>query len=151
MKNILLLIVLCTCTTILSAQFVAKMVVKEDIPGICDKNEVYSLFESFKGQDEAKSQFTDEQIEQKLNTDVAFLKENVKYKDEGMVSIIINCEGEVVQCEMDNKTKSEILDEQIVAIFKTLGPWTAGELDGKAVDTVLLFSFEIKKGVLELN
>ena len=50
-----------------------------------------------------------------------------------------------------NLTKSEILDEQIVAIFKTLGPWTAGELDGKAVDTVLLFSFEIKKGVLELN
>ncbi len=135
----------------LSAQFVAKMVVDEEIPGICDKNEVYALFESFKGQDEAKSQFTDEQIEQKLNTDVAFLKENVKYKDEGMVSIIINCEGEVLQCEMDNKTKSEILDEQIVAIFKTLGPWTAGELDGKAVDTVLLFSFEIKKGVLELN
>ncbi|MGB4931750.1 MAG: hypothetical protein WBP43_17345 [Chitinophagales bacterium] len=151
MKNIFFLIILCACTSMLSAQFVDKMVVDEEISGICDKNEVYALFESFKGQDEAKSQFTEDQIEQKLNTDVAFLKENVKYKDEGMIRLIINCNGEVVQCEMDNKTKSEILDEQIVAIFKALGPWTAGELDGKAVDSVLLFSFEIKKGVLELN
>ena len=36
-----------------SAQFVAKMEVKEPIPGLCNDQEVYAIFPSFKGHEEA--------------------------------------------------------------------------------------------------
>jgi hypothetical protein len=68
-----------------------------------------------------------------------------------MVSIIINCKGEVVQCKIDNKSKSPVLDEQVVTVFKTLTSWKAGKLNGKEVDSLKLWSFEIKKGKLTLN
>ncbi|HCZ35027.1 MAG TPA: hypothetical protein DHV26_03785, partial [Cytophagales bacterium] len=58
----------------------------------------------------------------------------------------INCKGQVVQCKMDNKTKSADLDKQIELVFNSLGQWTAGKLDSKEVDTSKLFSFKIKKG-----
>lgn len=143
-----------TLTTILfafigftvSAQFVAKLEVKEDIPGICDKNEVYSLFPSFTGQDEAVCPVTKEQILERLNAEVEFLKANLKYKDKGMIGIIINCKGEVIKCKMDNKTKSTELDEQIEAVFNSLGEWKPGKLNGKKVDSSRLYSFKIKKG-----
>ena len=36
-----------------SAQFVARMEVKEPIPGVCDAKEVYVMIPAFKGQQEA--------------------------------------------------------------------------------------------------
>lgn len=129
-----------------SAQFVAKMEITEDIPGICDKNEVYSLFPSFSGQVEAKCPVTKEEILRRLNSEVQFAKDNPKYDDKGMIGLIINCKGEVVQCKMDNKTKNAELDKQIEAVFNSLGTWTAGTLNGNAVDSSRLFSFKIKNG-----
>ena len=134
-----------------SAQFVAKMEVKEDIPGICDKNEVYALFPSFKEQEEAVCPMTKEDILRKLNSVVTFLKDNPKYKDKGMIGLIINCKGEVVKCKMDNKTKTPELDQQIEAVFNSLGSWKAGKLNGKEVDTTRLFSFKIKNGKLTFD
>lgn len=129
-----------------SAQFVAKMEVKEDISGICDKNEVYALLPSFKGQEEAVCPMTKEDILQKLNAEVTFLKDNPKFKDKGMIGLVINCKGKVVKCKMDNKTKDPELDKQIEAVFNSLGTWKAGKLSGKEVDTSRLFSFVVKNG-----
>ena len=129
-----------------SAQFVAKMEVKEDIPGICDKNEVYALFPSFKEQEEAVCPMTKEDILRKLNSVVTFLKDNPKYKDKGMIGLIINCKGEVVKCKMDNKTKTPELDQQIEAVFNSLGSWKAGKLNGKEVDTTRLLALKLKMG-----
>jgi hypothetical protein len=81
---------------------------------------------------------------------VAFLKTHPKYTDNGMVNIIVNCKGVIVQCEIDNKTKNPELDAQIVAIFNSLGDWTAGLIKGKSVDTSNLISFTIKKGKFKL-
>ncbi|MGL5892649.1 MAG: hypothetical protein ACRC3B_22340 [Bacteroidia bacterium] len=134
-----------------SAQLVAKMEVKEDIPGLCDKNEVYALFPSFKGQEEAVCSFTKEEILQKLNTEVTFLKDKPKYKDKGMINLIISCKGELVKCKMDNHTSSTELDKQIEAVFNSLGPWKAGKLNGKEVDSSQLFSFNIKNGKFVFN
>ncbi len=75
-----------------------------------------------------------------------FLKDNPKYKDSGMIGIIVNCKGEVVQCKMDNKTKSAELDKQIEMVFNSLGNWKAGKLDKKEVDSSKLYSFTIKNG-----
>jgi hypothetical protein len=135
----------------LSAQFVAKMEVKEDIPDLCDKNHVYVLFPMFKGQIEAVCPLSKEEIQKKLNEEVTFLKDKPKYKDKGMIGLIISCKGEIVQCKMDNKTKSTELDQQIEAVFNSLGIWKAGKLDGMQVDSSRLYSFTIKKGKIILD
>ena len=130
-----------------SAQFVARMQVKGDIAGICDKKEVYVLMASFKGQIKAVCSVTNDSILKRLNSEVVFVKENPNYSDKGMVGVVINCKGEVVQCEMDNKTKKQELDKQIVTVFNSLGGWKAGKLNGHEVDSSRLFSFKINNGV----
>ena len=127
-------------------QFVAKMEVTEPIEGICDMNEVYALIPSIKGQKKAECPESEEVILQRLNTEVEFLKDKPDYKDEGMIGLIINCEGEVVQCKMDNKTQSPELDRQIEAVFAALGEWKPGKLNGRKVDSSRLYSFRIRKG-----
>lgn len=134
-----------------SAQFVATMEIKEDIPGICNKKGVYVLFSMMKGQEEAVCPVTKDSIVKRLNNEVIFLKENGSYDDKGMVNIIINCKGVVVKCQMDNKTKSEELDKQIVAVFNSLGSWKAARLNGKEVDSSRLWSFEIKTGKITVK
>jgi hypothetical protein len=146
MKKAMIILLMVGSGLTVSAQFVAKMEVKEDIPGICDKNEVYALFPSFKGQEEAVCPVTKNEILQRLNSEISFLKDNPKFKDEGMIGLVINCKGVVVKCKMDNKTKSTELDKQIEAVFNSLGSWKAGKLNGKEVDTSRLFSFKIKNG-----
>ena len=130
-----------------SAQFIARVEMKEAIPGICNKDEVYALFNSFRGQGEPVCPITKEEILKRLNAEVSFLKDKPKYKDKGMVGLIINCKAEVIQCKMDGKTKSTELDKQIEAVFNSLGVWKEGRLNGAAVDASVLFSFKIKKGV----
>ena len=58
---------------------------------------------------------------------------------------------EVVQCKIDNKTKSPVLDEQVVNVFKTLTDWKPGKLNNKEVDSLKLWSFEITDGKISLN
>lgn len=128
------------------SQFVATMEVKEPIPGLCNDKEVYALFPSFKGQEEAICPVSKDQILERLNNEVQFLKDNPKYDDKGMIGIVINCKGEVVKCKMDNKTKNPELDNQIEDVFNSLGTWKAGRLNKKDVDTSKLFSFKIKNG-----
>jgi len=147
MKKFLLVCSLVLSSFISFAQFVARAEIKEKIEGICDIKNVYSLLPMFKGQEEAVCPVPDSILEGKLNREVEFIKDKPKYTDKGMVSIIINCKGEVVQCKIDNKTQSPELDEQIVNVFKTtLTSWKAGKLNGKEVDSMKLWSFEIKKG-----
>jgi hypothetical protein len=136
-----------------TAQFVARMEVKDtdSLPGICDRKNIYTLFPMFKGQEEAVCAAYKDEIEERLNKEVAWLKENPKEIEKGMVNMIISCKGEVVRCETDNKTKSEELDKQILAVFSTLKTWKPGKLDGKEVDSLTLRGFEIRKGKLKLN
>ena len=129
-----------------SAQFIARVEVKEDIPGICNKEEVYALFPSLKGQEVPVCPVSKAEILKRLNSEVPFLLDNPRYKDKGMIGLFINCRGEVVQCKMDNKTKSEELDSQIEKVFNSLGDWKPGKLDGNEVDASELFSFTIKNG-----
>lgn len=64
-----------------------------------------------------------------------------------MVGIFINCKGEVVKCDIDNKTGNAELDKQILEVFNALPKtWRNGFLDGRAVDSTQLFSYTIKKG-----
>lgn len=152
MKKILLIIMISAICTTLSAQMVAIMEVKKDIEGICDKSKVYALLPMLdKKQVEAICPISKEEILKRLNAEVKFLKENPKFKGKGMVNIIINCEGKVIQCEIDNKTGDDVLDAQVVSVFNSLGEWKNGTLNGKPVDSTQLFSFKIKKGVISFD
>jgi hypothetical protein len=151
MKTIFLILFASTISLTLSAQFVAKMEIKEPIPGLCNSKEVYVLFPSFKGQEEAVCPVSKDSILNRLNSEVAFLKDHPGYNDKAMIGLVINCKHEVVQCKMDNKTKNVDLDKQIEAVFNSLGEWKVGKLNGKPVDTSRLYSFEIKNGVFTFD
>src|SRR5258708_28357964 len=146
MRLTILLFITLTTYYNTSAQFVAKMEIKEPISGLCSNQDVYALIPGLKGQVQAQCLMTKEQINDKLNAEIQFLKDNLNYNDQGMIGLIINCKGQVVQCKMDNKTKSQELDSQIEKVFNSLGEWKAGKLNKKDVDTSRLFSFTIENG-----
>jgi hypothetical protein len=150
MKSVIACITLLLSVHFVTAQMVAKVEIKKPIPGVCNYKEVYSLFPMFGDQKEAVCPVTEEEIQRQLDSAVVFLKDRPEFKDKGIVSILINCKGEAIKCEMDNKTKDTALDNQIVAVFKTLVQWKAGLLNGKPVDSMRLFSFEIINGKLKL-
>lgn len=126
---------------------VAKMEVKEPIEGICNNEEVYAIIPGLSNQKEAKCPVSKDAILVRLHFRVDYIKKNPKHKDKGMIAVIINCKGEVVRCKMDQKTKSEELDKQIEKVFSELGDWEAAQVGGEDVDSVLLYSFKIKKGI----
>ncbi|HMK25274.1 MAG TPA: hypothetical protein VK483_04525 [Chitinophagaceae bacterium] len=150
MKKILIVATLIQLSLYSYGQLVARVEMKENIDGVCDIKNVYTLFPMFGDQKEAICSVPDSAIEEMLNKEVDFIKDNPRYNDKGMVNIIINCKGEVVQCKTDNKSKSAVLDEQILNVFKKLTSWKAGKLNGIEVDSMRLFSFEIKKGKIKL-
>ena len=148
MKKILLATIVTILSLNASAQIVAKLEITEPIEGICNQEEVYSLFPMFGGQVKAICPISNEEIVSKLNTEVQFLQNNPKFKTKGMVNVIINCEGELVRSSMGIPTKSSELDTQITAVMKTIMGWKAGKLNGKNVDSTINYSFKVKKGIL---
>lgn len=123
------------------------MEVKEPIDGVCDNENVIVIMPFLsKGQVEAKAPKTDAELAQQLNSQVTFLKDKPDYEDKGMVQMIVNCEGEMVRCQIDNKTKSPELDSQIVAVFAEMKIWTPGKVNKAPVDSAILYSFTIKNG-----
>jgi len=125
-----------TTSTSSIGDMIATMQIDEPIPG--------------NGQVKAKAPLSEEEITKRLNAEVNFLKNNPKYKDEGMVNLIVNCKGKMVRCQIDNKTKSTELDAQIVKVFSSLELWKAGTVKGRSVDTSVLYSFKIENGVISL-
>lgn len=151
MKRIILLFIATIIYYGTSAQFVARMQLKEPVSGVCNAKNVVVMFPGFKGQDEAVSPASKEDILKKLNDEVTFLHDKPDFEDKGMIGLIINCKGELVQCKMDNKMKDPVLNAQIEAVFRSLGEWKAGKLNGKKVDTSRLFSLEIVNGKFTLD
>jgi DNA-binding protein YbaB len=131
---------------------VARMEVKEPIEGVCDNANVMAILPiSGNGQVEAKAPKSDKELTAELNSNISYLQDKGDYEDEGMVNLIVNCKGELVKCEIDNKTKSPELDDQIVAVFAKMKIWTAATINNQAVDTIVLYSFKIKNGKITLN
>ena len=141
----------CSTTKNSSNNMIAVMQVDEPIPGVCDNSRVIAILPfPGNGQIKAKAPKTDEELVKILNSEVTFLKDKPDYNDKGMVHLIINCEGKMLRCEIDNKTKSPELDKQIVDVFSKMKEWEAGTLNGKSVDTSVLYSFKIENGIISL-
>ncbi|MEO5642476.1 MAG: energy transducer TonB [Bacteroidia bacterium] len=151
MKNLFICLFGTLIFNSLSAQFIAKMEVKGPLPGACDSTNVYALFSGFDGQVQPKCSITKEELELKLNAEVKFLLNNPKFKGKLMVSCIINCKGELIKCEIDNKSGNDELDNEVVKVFRSPQEWTAGTFNGNGVDCVMLYSMEVKKGKLKFS
>ncbi|HEU4717698.1 MAG TPA: energy transducer TonB [Bacteroidia bacterium] len=150
MKKILLSLFAGLLCAAANAQFVARMEVKEPLPGACDSTNVYALFTGFTGQIPPVAPWDEKQLGAKLQN-IQFLKDNPKFKGKMMINCIINCKGEMIKCTVDNKSGNDELDKQVLAIFQDMKKWTPGTLDGNAVDTTVLYSIEIKKGKITVS
>lgn len=152
--GLMAIVMISSCATSKSnsmSNMVARMEVKEPIDGVCDNANVIAILPfPGNGQVKAGAPKTEEELTKELNEKVAFLKDKPDYNDKGMVNLIVNCEGELVRCQIDNKTQSPELDNQIVAVFAEMKTWTPGTINGKPVDTVVLYSFTITGGKIEL-
>ena len=126
------------------------MQIKDKIEGLCDIKNVY-VFLMQEGQENAVPPISGKQIEDKLNGNVTYLRDSVNYNDNGTLSIITNCKGFVVKCDMDKLTKYPELDTYIKVVFMTLGQWIPAKLRGKDVDTLRLWSFKIVNGKILFN
>ncbi|MCJ8290427.1 MAG: hypothetical protein HRT58_12240 [Crocinitomicaceae bacterium] len=132
-------------------QLIATVQMDETVEGICNHDEVFSLYSGWEGQVEPKCSLNKEEMEAILNETLQFLKDNPKFKSKGMVGVFINCEGIALKWEVSVKSKKSELDEQIIKVFETFNDWESGTLNGKAVDSHELFSYQIKKGTLTIN
>lgn len=131
------------------SNMVATVQIDEPIEGICDNNNVLMLMPFLnKNQVKAVPPMTDEELAQRINNTLPFLKENPNHNDKGMVGVMVNCKGEMVQAKIDNKTSSPELDQQILSVFQEMKTWKAGTYYGKGVDSHNLYSFDIVDGVL---
>ncbi len=130
---------------------VARMEVKEPIEGVCDNNNVLVLMSFMDAkQIEAKSPVSQEKVAEKIQATSVFLKNNPDFNGKGVVSCIINCNGELVQVSMSNASESTELDEEVMAVFREQKQWTPGTYYGTPVDNVQLISFEVENGVISI-
>ncbi|MDQ3108332.1 MAG: hypothetical protein M3R17_00415 [Bacteroidota bacterium] len=63
-----------------------------------------------------------------------------------MINCIINCQGEMIRCVVENESGQPELDAEILKVFLTLKIWKAGKYNEEGVDSAELYSIEIKKG-----
>jgi hypothetical protein len=151
MKRYLLVIFLITACRISQAQLVAIREMKTPVEGVCDNSKVHALL-IFEGQQMQKCSMSKKEVEDLLNREVTYVRNNPKFKlkKHESVSTLVNCKGELVAVELD--TKSAEFNEQVINVFRTMAAsWTAGTLNGKPVDSVELWGIEIKKGRIVLR
>lgn len=149
-----LVLIISNCSSTKKNSFddmLAILQIDEPIAGVCNNSKIVAIL-PFPGGSQIKAEpsMTDEEIEKALNEEVVFLKDNPEVEDKGMVGLIVNCKGKMVQCKIDNKTQNPELDKQIVAIFSRLEKWKPGTVKGKPIDTSVLYSFTIKDGKITL-
>ena len=147
----LLISVLFASTIPINAQFVATVQMTEHVEGICDSTQVFHLWNTFDGQKQATCTVSDAAIQARLNSGVTYLKDNPKFKlpKGASVSTWVNCEGALVKVKMESKKAA--FNEQVEAVFRDLGEWTAGRTGGKNVDSVRLWGITIYKGYILLQ
>jgi len=145
-----MLILTALCFSLLcTSQFSFQVINPASLKGACDTL-VYDVF-VLPDCEPAKCSLTDRQIEKRLNSEVSFLKDNPTIKDTGGVRMIINCKGEVINCQMDIKTQHDALNDQVKAVFNSLGQWKPATIKGKPVDAARYWTFTIKKGRIRFD
>lgn len=125
-----------------------QLTIVDTINGFCNEADLYIIIDGFGNQQEAKCPISNSELANRLK-ELQFFQENPKFKGEILISVDINCNGEVVNVE--SKFNDSNLNRQIIDMFFSLGNYTPGIIQSKNVDSIVLYSLEIKKGELILN
>lgn len=150
MLRILIITSFLIVSTRLFGQFIATVELKEPLELMCGEN-LYALFDGFYGQESAKCEITPEKIVSKINKECPSIKNDLTYKAKCVMSLYINCEGQVIQVDSEITDNPTLNDEINAVLLSTNGYWTPGKLNGEAVDCTELISIRIKKGVVYLD
>ncbi len=131
---------------------VARMQVKSPIDGVCDNNNVFVIFPiPGNAQQKALPLISFEEMAIVLNEKLNFLKDNPTYTAKGTVDIVINCNGELVQCQANNKEFDEQLNKQLKELISEFKKWKPATIQNKKVDSFQFISIEIKQGKVVLG
>jgi hypothetical protein len=149
MKNIITISFLFLSNLINAQTIEARIDTKgKKFDGLCDQDEFYSLANGLGDQQEAICPVSNEELHNKV-LQLKFLQENKKFKGKNVISVDVNCKGKVVNVE--SKFKDSNLNEQIRALFFSIGNFTPGKMEGKNVDCEILYSIEIKNGTVVIK
>ncbi len=152
-KQLLFILALISCCVV-KAQFVATMEVKEPIEGVCNQNGVYVILPiGSKKQVKAKSKLSDQEMEARFNA-LSYWKEHTEFEKNITFNLIINCKGKQVRQWFnndDNKTKDEVLNQQLLEVVASFKEWKPATIKKKKVDSSLFISIEIKDGKVTMS
>jgi|GEM_PF-1650448 len=130
-----------------------KVLLRKKVEGMCIPAKfVLELYNGNPDEVEPKCSIDKEELIERLNSDLQFLKKHPDFKGRGMVSVIINCEGRVVGWAEAVKSRNEELNEEILRfLIKQNFDWKPGIYKEENIDSLFSFSYQIVRGVLRLN
>lgn len=130
-----------------------KVLLRKKVEGMCIPAKfVLELYNGNPNEVEPKCSIDKEELIERLNSDLQFLKKHPDFKGRGMVSVIINCEGKVVGWAEAVKSRNEELNEEILSfLIKQNFDWKPGIYKEENIDSIFSFSYQIVRGVLRLN
>ncbi|WP_294670668.1 hypothetical protein [uncultured Fluviicola sp.] len=130
-----------------------RVTLKKVVPGMCvPSKQVLELYGGNPDEVEPKCMIDKEELTERLNSDLSFLKNHPEFKGRGMISIVINCEGKVIGWSEVVKSKNRELNDEILAyLMKQDFEWEAGKYKEEKIDSIYSFSYQIVRGKLRLN
>lgn len=112
---------------------------------VCQPNTVYFLT-GMKKEKRAKPVESIEAIQQKLNSEVSFARDNPDFSGKASIQFAVNCKGEVGGgFHVVIKSGEEKFDEALINFFKSITDWNPGmRKKNKPVDSWYMWRVEIK-------
>jgi|GEM_PF-1337995 len=118
----------------------------------CQPNSIYFLTGLNK---EKKAQPIEaiQSIQNQLNKNVAFAKENPNYEGEISIQFAVNCKGEVGGgFHVVKGTGNDEFDDELIEFFKTVDKWSPGmRKKKKPVDSWYMWRLAIKDGHIKIK
>lgn len=134
-----------------SAQAIATTEIKENNENICKPEKVYTVIPTLADEYAPGQPLKRKKMEAQMNKEMESLQSMPDTAVKGMLTLVINCRGEVAQAYTDLKDEFPELDKEITAQIMSMGNWKPGVFKKKKVDTMLLVSFTVKDGKIELS
>lgn len=150
MKTLLFLLASMVISGAANAQFIATVQLDVPLEEMCGET-LYALFDGFDGQTGAKCDLSDQELIDRMNEEITWLREHPTFKAKGVMGVYINCEGKVIDSHSGLKDEDSELSKAIAAFLMENGNWKPGSFNGDEVDCSELIGFVIKKGKISLD
>jgi hypothetical protein len=113
----------------------------------CRAGRIYQITFKLLKHKPASCLVNDAEMLKRLNA-LAWLRQNPDKKASCSLTLVVNCEGELIDVSFYKNSKFPELDAAIKNLFEKHNKWNAGLLDNKPVDSFVVRKLRIKNGVL---